>query len=85
MNEKLNEGLVDLALNIHHFNQDVMELNIKYSKEIERLNNIIKESIEYLQTVYAYLLVDKNFIDDDLQQKQKEIKDLMKILKSGDE
>ena len=49
------------------------------------LESIIKESIEYLETVYDYLLVDKNFIDDDLRQKQKEIKYLMKILKSGDE
>ena len=54
-------------------------------KEIEILKYIIKESIEYIEIVYDYLLVDKNFIDDDLRQKQKEIKDLMKILKSGDE
>ena len=39
--------------------------------EIKRLKYIIKESIEYLQIVYDYLLVDKNFIDDDLRQKQK--------------
>lgn len=58
---------------------------MKQEEEIKRLKYIIKESIEYLQIVYDYLLVDKTFIDDDLKQKQKEIKDLMKILKSGDE
>lgn len=45
----MNEKIVDLALNIYHFNQDVMKLNIKYSEEIERLNNIIKEVREYLK------------------------------------
>ena len=49
MNEKLNEKIVDLVLNIHHFNQDVMELNIKYTEEIERLNNIIKEVREVVE------------------------------------
>ena len=64
---------------------DLYRLCMIQQEEIKRLNYIIKQAIEYIQIVYDYLLVDKNFIDDDLQQKQKEIKDLMKILKSGDE
>lgn len=64
---------------------DLYRLCMIQQEEIKRLNYIIKQAIEYIEIVYDYLLVDKNFIDDDLRQKQKEIKDLMKILKSGDE
>ena len=32
----MNDRLVELAMNIHHFNQDVMELNIKYIEQIEK-------------------------------------------------
>ena len=72
-----NEHTSEVAYN----GKDIKDL-LEYLFSLE---SIIKESIEYLETVYDYLLVDKNFIDDDLRQKQKEIKYLMKILKSGDE
>ena len=39
----------DYLINITNFNQKLLELNIKYSEEIERLNNIIKEVREYIE------------------------------------
>ena len=38
----------ELIVNTLKFNQELMKLNIKYSEEIERLNNIIKEVREYI-------------------------------------
>ena len=37
------------AMMLKEFNSELMELNIKYSEEIERLNNIINELEKYLK------------------------------------
>ena len=76
VNETFNERLVDLALNIHHFNQDVMELNIKYIEEIERLNNIIKEVREY---------IENNLYGDYGYECKQSKKELLEILNKGDD
>ena len=40
---------------LKEFNSELMELNIKYSEEIERLNNIINELEKYLNEQVDYM------------------------------
>ena len=51
---------------LKEFNSELMELNIKYSEEIERLNNIIKEVREYINEnedyFYNYPLVNREHL-----------------------
>lgn len=39
----MNEKLMEFTMQIHQFNKEIMELNIKYCEEIERLKYIINE------------------------------------------
>ena len=60
----MDERLVDLALNIHYFNQDVMELNIKYSEEIKELkDNILslETKIDILESLLSETKADVKY------------------------
>lgn len=46
MNE---DKVMEIIMNLKKFNNDLMDLNIKYAEEIERLNNIINKAIEYIR------------------------------------
>lgn len=47
----MSEDLIGIVMNIHHFNQDLTSLNIKYLEEIESLRSIIKDTIKDLEVV----------------------------------
>ena len=53
------------------------------NKEIERLNNIIKEVKEYIETKYDYLLGDDTFLDHDERIERKQIDHILGILDKG--
>ena len=52
-------------------------------KEIERLNNIIKEAIEYIEEKYDYILGDDTFLDNDERIERKQIDHILGILNKG--
>ena len=43
----IDEDLVDIVTNIHQFNQDLTNLNIKYAETIEEQKQEIKAHIEF--------------------------------------
>lgn len=80
----MKDELVDIMMNIHHFNQDLTNLNIKYSEEIEkqkeeieRLNNIIKEVREYIEERYNGEVLTHTFDKDN-------VGELLEILDKGE-
>ena len=73
--EKVNQMLL---------NSMVTEAHTKETKEIERLNNIIKEVREYILEKYDYILGDDTFLDHDERIDRKQIKHILDILKGSD-
>ena len=65
-----------------YYSQDYID---EKDKEIERLNNIIKEVREYIETKYDYLLGDDTFLDHDERIDGKQIKHILGILGSDKE
>ena len=54
------DDLTDKAILIHQFNQDLTELNIKYSEELEVLRKQKKDSIEFIDRYLSLNLDDFN-------------------------
>ena len=65
------DDLIDKVNLIYHFNQDLMELNIKYSEELELLRKQKKESVEFIDR-YLSLNLDE-FNASSLLKKLREI------------
>lgn len=57
----------------------------KKDKEIERLNNIIKEVREYVEEHERFVPSNKLFPDKELKLSAKELSELLEILDKGDE
>ena len=68
---------------LKEFNSELMELNIKYSEEIERLNNIIKEVREYILThkLYCFKYDEEELFEITTDKKAKD--ELLEILDKG--
>ena len=65
------DDLTDKAILIHQFNQDLTELNIKYSEELEVLRKQKKNAIEFIE---SYLKLNlEEFNANSLLNKLKEI------------
>lgn len=62
----------------------IKKLDIDYNKyltnEIIKLENIIKEVREYIETKYDYLLGDDTFLDHDERIDRKQIQHILEIL-----
>lgn len=71
------DDLTDKAILIHQFNQDLTELNIKYSEELEVLRKQKKDSVEFID---RYLLLNL----DDFNASSL-LKKLREILTRGDD
>ena len=74
---ELKETIYEVLYYQVQFSNDLMILNIKYSEEIERLNNIIKEAKEYIQDRYDGEVLTHTFDKDN-------VKELLEILKGSD-
>ena len=57
--------------------------NLELRKEIERLNNIIKEAKRYIEDKYAVILADDLFLDHDERIERKRLLELLEILDKG--
>ena len=53
-------------------------------KEIEKLNNIIKEVREYIEEKYDYILKDDIFLDHDEEIDRKRLLHILEILDKGE-
>ena len=60
----MEDNIVEIVMNMHHFNQDLMKQNIMYCEEIERLHSIIKEARELVKN--GCCLDDNSKCVDDL-------------------
>ena len=62
----MTDEQVKYLMMLREFNSELMNLNIKYSEEIERLNNITKEVREFIQERYDGEVLTHTFDKDNV-------------------
>ena len=73
----------ELVEDLQIANDNLYSANQMLEKEIERLNNIINEAIEYIEEKYDYILGDDTFLDHDERIERKQIDHILGILNKG--
>ena len=72
------------VFSLEYDKETLRDLVLEYQKEIERLNNIIKEAKRYIEDKYAVILADDLFLDHDERIERKRLLELLEILDKGE-